>query len=317
MPMPVIADRFNPDPLMLPASKGPARIFVTSTPMHDTQMPDLNFKLSSEPTQAIEQLSAMIAAYNEVTDRLNRSHARLQDEVRGLREELKRKNEMLEQKSRLAALGEMAAGMAHEIRNPLGAVQLYASMLEKELAGQGQRQDWARKIVRTVSSLDTIVSDMMAYTQNQVCSPTEVSFWGILHEMLDLLRPQFQASEIEIDLRKVDRKLTVHVDIGMMNRILMNLLLNAFDAINGPGRIQIAASRRPDRDNHVCIRISDSGPGIPADVIRKIFDPFFTTRDSGTGLGLAIVHRLVDCHNGMITAANAADGGAEFTILLP
>lgn len=284
-------------------------------------MAEVNTKdpqLEQVSAETVEQLQAILSAYNDTTNRLHDSYQQLKSEVTRLREQLRQKNEQLERKSRLAALGEMAAGMAHEIRNPLGGVQLYASLLEDELKGQDGSLRWVRKIASGVRTLDTIVTDILAFTQDQDCQKTDVNFMALLTEVMDYVRPQLNADDIIIDLAGVNKEMYISVDVNMFKRVMLNLLLNAVDAIDASGRIWITTDSQPHNSEYetiICIR--DSGPGIDADLLSKIFNPFFTTKDTGTGLGLAIVHRLVECHGGMITAANHADGGACFTILLP
>jgi len=277
-----------------------------------------NKVLPEHSAAAIEQLSSILSAYNETTNKLSESYRQLKGEVNRLRRELKRKNEQLERKSRLAALGEMAAGMAHEIRNPLGGVQLYASLLERELAGQERALGWVRKISKGVNTLDTIVNDMLAFTQDQTCEKTRTNLWALLAEVLDYVGPQVKDRPVTVNVDKVDREVAAAVDVNMMRRILMNLVLNAIEAVGEEGTVTITMeSYRGSAGYAVRICVEDTGPGIPEAVRSKIFDPFFTTKDTGTGLGLAIVHRLVECHGGVITAGNKRKGGAIFTILLP
>ena len=272
----------------------------------------------SPSPEAMEQLASVFAAYNETADRMRRSYQQLQAEVVRLRREVEHKNEQLERKSRLAALGEMAAGMAHEIRNPLGGVQLYASLLERDLQGQDEPLGWVRKISNGVRNLDLIVNDILAFTQDQVCEKTQVNLFGLLMEVLDYLRPQIEANRAEVDCAQVDRQLMIHADINMMHRVFLNLILNAIESGEQGAMIRLSAEHcvdSPGHDVRICVR--DNGPGFKLEVMGKIFNPFFTTKDTGTGLGLAIVHRLVECHGGAISASNNEAGGAIFMILLP
>ena len=268
--------------------------------------------------QALGQLAGVFAAYNETTDRMLASHQQLQAEVSGLRRQLRRQNEQLERKNRLAALGEMAAGMAHEIRNPLAGIQLYAGLLERDLQGQPETWKWARKIAHGVQTLDAIVSDILSFTQDQVCTKSPVNVLGLLREAIDYVLPGPGQSEVEIDVSQVEAGLAAEVDAKLMRRVFLNLLRNAVEATGGKGRIEISGTetRRSER-YRVRLRIADSGPGIAEEARGKIFNPFFTTKDTGTGLGLTIVHRLVECHGGTIAAENRRGGGAVFTILLP
>jgi len=268
--------------------------------------------------EAIEQLASVFAAYNETTNRMRLAHQRLKEEVGRLRGELQQKNEQLERQDRLAALGQMAAGIAHEIRNPLGGIQLYASLLERDLSEQGEQMELAGKISKGVKSLDLIVNDILAFTQDQNCHKCEMHFSGLLGEVLDYVQPHIAESEIEIDASEVDDGLTVQIDVNMMRRVLLNLLLNAVDVLDGGGLIAVkAAEVEKETVFSSRIDIADNGRGIAESVKHKMFDPFFTTKDTGTGLGLTIAHRLVECHGGQIFVANNRWGGATFSIFLP
>ncbi len=276
-----------------------------------------SYKIRGSAVPDIEQLASIFAAYNETTDRMRASHQQLQSEVGLLREQLRQKNEQLERKNRLAALGEMAAGMAHEIRNPLGGIQLYASLLERDLIGQKEQLNWVRKISKGVQSLDSIVNDILAFTHDQICNKQESLISELLTEVMDYILPH-NGPEIELDLEEVTPDLRVQMDPNMMRRVFLNLIRNAIDAMDGRGKIKISADICNENPLFkVLIRIADNGRGITPEVMNKMFNPFFTTKDTGTGLGLAIVHRLVECHNGVISASNNETGGATFTILLP
>ncbi len=273
---------------------------------------------SVNSTAAMDQLASVFAAYNETTNRMRLAHQRLKGEVARLRQELQQKNEQLERKNRLAALGEMAAGIAHEIRNPLGGIQLYASLLENDLSGQEDQLKVVRKISKGVKSLDMIVNDILAFTQDQNCNQTEVHLMGLVSEVIDYVQPHIAGSQIEIDRRQVDRGLICQVDLDMMRRVLLNLLLNAIDALADKGKITISADTQDVQSAFkVRIKIADNGPGVAAEDMNKVFNPFFTTKDTGTGLGLTIAHRLVECHGGQISVTNNKEGGATFSILLP
>jgi signal transduction histidine kinase len=270
------------------------------------------------PSEAIEQLASVFAAYNETTDRMHRSYQQLQAEVHRLREELQQKNEQLEQKKRLAALGEMAAGVAHEIRNPLGGIQLYASLLERDLEDQPEKQKWVLKINKAIRSLDLIVNDILAFTHDQVCDKRPTVITDMIHPVIEYMQPQLRDREVEIDLTGIENGICAPVDPMMMERILLNLLLNAAEAVGHRGSIFIRARRVESEPGFsVRLEIADTGSGIDPEIMPRIFNPFFTTRESGTGLGLAIVQRLVECHGGVIKASNSPGGGATFTILIP
>ncbi len=267
-------------------------------------------------TDRERELGAIIAAYNDVTERLKQSHDQLQSQVEGLRRELADKNRELARRERLSALGEMAAGVAHEIRNPLGSIQLFASLLDRDLADRPTEQTTVRKIGRAVDCLDRIVNDILAFTGEAEPVCRDVALAPIFAEAVD---------GVAVTLRKHGTQLHVHVqpegsevraDPEQLRRAVANLLQNGAVAAGDGGRLDIGARLRPDR-NTVEITVIDDGPGIAPELLDRIFNPFFTTRDSGTGLGLAIVHRIVEGHGGSIAATNRPEGGACFRMTLP
>lgn len=275
--------------------------------------------LSSKfPAEAMDELASIFEAYNETANRVHRSHEQLQSEVIRLRHELEQKNEQLQRKSRLAALGEMAAAIAHEIRNPLGGVQLYASLLERDLQEQATQLDWVQKISRGVRSMDQIVNDVLTFAQDQPCCKTQVQLAGLLAEVMDYVQPQLQDKAIVINSASIPKGFSFHADVNMMRQILLNLILNAIDALGVKGEIAVKAIYlESDSEFSAQVQVCDSGSGLPDEEAEKIFNPFYTTKDSGIGLGLAIVHRLMECHQGSISAVSNAVGGATFTLLLP
>ena len=271
--------------------------------------------MPSTETPEIADLTEVMVAYNQAAERLKQSHDVLCDEVARLRAELEHKNRMLQRKDRLAALGRMAAGMAHEIRNPLGGIQLYASLLERDLAGQGNPLALVRKIQAGSQRLNEIVSDMLAFTGIPTPERRRVTLQPLIASALDYARPRIEAGNVEVCSGVADW-LTVWADGYMLERAILNVILNAVDAMPAGGRLSVSAT--PDGDGTcVLIRIADSGEGVDPAVQEKVFDPFFTTKDHGTGLGLAIVHRIVEAHDGQITLASSPGEGTTVILSLP
>jgi signal transduction histidine kinase len=271
--------------------------------------------IATNPTQRIEELGRIIMAYSEVTDRLQQSHEKLQETVIALREELGEKNRLLERKNRLAALGEMAAGMAHEIRNPLGGIHLYASMLAKDVAQMPPSLDLVKKISGGVKRLEALVSQVLAFSRDIIANPAAADLAQIIGRAVEMASPKLDAHHVVWEIEG-PAEMLVTVDPFLIEQALLNLLLNAAEAMQERGgtlRIVYASGENVQaRQLHLVVK--DTGPGIPATVLDRIFDPFFTTKDTGTGLGLAIVHRIVEAHEGTIMATNPQCGGAQFEI---
>jgi len=259
----------------------------------------------------IEELGGIIRVYSDLTEKLQSSHAQLQQTVQSLRNELSEKNRQLERRKRLAALGEMAAGMAHEIRNPLGGIELYASMLARDVAQQPQCVELVTKISSGVKRLEMLVSQVLQFSreiqpQIGICDLPE-----LVNQSIELAGERVRQS-IRCQAHG-PRPMRVSVDSLLMGQAILNLVINAIEAVGESGTIDITWAAG-DADGHFRLSIRDSGPGISASVLDRIFNPFFTTKETGTGLGLAIVHRIVEAHEGTIMAGNAAGGGAIFEI---
>ncbi len=274
-------------------------------------------------TQRERELGGIISAYNDVTERLKSAHDRLHTEVAGLHEELRRKNAELRRRERLAALGEMAAGLAHEIRNPLGGIALYASMLEKQLARRPKAHSAVVKISQGVRSLERLVSEILDFAQDDRLDRHDCQLDAVLSAVEDSARPCADEHGVGVTFHSSEPGSVIHCDPLRLRQAVLNLVINGIQAAGDGGRVWVSAQRRDgpvnsgDSAGEIRIEVTDDGPGIPAECMDRIFNPFFTTRDTGTGLGLAIVHRIVEAHGGTIRAGNRHEGGAAFVLRLP
>lgn len=259
------------------------------------------------------ELAAIVNAFNAVTEKLKVSHERLTDEVGRLRERIREKDLELERRERLAALGQMAAGVAHEVRNPLASILLCANMLSKELDDSPESQSLADQIVVAVRALDGIVGDVLAFAGPGTSKFKRVTLSEVLTDVVRLVAPRAAQSDCRVSVDCQARDTVISADGVQIQRALLNLLFNAVDAA-GAGEVSVVVT--PINDE-IQIRISDSGDGIHDDIKERIFDPFFTTKDSGTGLGLAIVYRIVASHGGRVIVGDGHDGGSVFCVSLP
>lgn len=273
---------------------------------------------------APDDLAEVIRAYSAVAERLQGSHEALSSEVVRLQRELAAKNAQLERGKRLSALGEMAAGIAHEIRNPLAAIQLYAEMVGEDLSpatgsagGDISEQcikfaaDNNRKIADAVRGLSAIVNDVLSFARQIAPAARPLDAAAVLRRVIDDHRPALDAGGVVVETCLGTD--VIHADPDLLHQALLNLVRNAVDAMAGQPNGRLNLRVEPDQ-----IIVTDTGPGLPDDMADRIFNPFFTTRSTGTGLGLAIVHRIVDAHGGGISVHNDPDhGGAVFTLELP
>jgi len=267
-----------------------------------------------------DDLAQIIEAYNGVTEKLQTSHERLQDEVVRLRRELTSANAQLQRSKRLSALGEMAAGIAHEIRNPLAAIQLYVGMAIDDLSADppqsGEALSNSRKIASAVQGMSAIVNDVLSFARGIEPDSRLCGVSDLFDRAVAAHQPAIEAAGVTVVRRDLARgPVSVGVDAGLMQQALLNLVRNAVDAMaecDTPRELVLDVE--PDELGGVLV-VADSGPGIPADATDRIFNPFFTTRSTGTGLGLAIVHRIVDAHGGSVAVTN--ERGACFRLSLP
>lgn len=265
-------------------------------------------------------LADLLSAFNDVTGKLGRTHDELKAEVARLNRELSEANSQLARSQRLAALGEMAAGIAHEIRNPLGSIRLYARMLEDDLAGRDKERGLATRIQGAAGELERIVRDVLAFAREvrldlRACDVSEV-----IERAVEACRhdgvPGWQSVEV-VRTEGGEDGLLVRGDSALLAQALANVLRNAYEAMAEtpratPHRIEIGATVRCDAQGEWgVISVKDTGPGIGKDVVSRMFNPFFTTRASGTGLGLAIVHRIVESHAGRVVVRNNSERGQE------
>ena len=303
---------------------------MTTTPAIPNQAttgPYADDEASSSHKAAVQldDLAQIVEAYSQVTERLQESHERLQGEVVRLRRELTSANAQLQRSKRLSALGEMAAGIAHEIRNPLAAIQLYLGMVCDDLAQPQPAADVAldnvRKISSAVQGMSAIVNDVLSFARGIEPQVRRSCVAELFDRVLASHRPGIEQARVHVVRRDLARgDVAIDADAGLLQQALLNLVRNAVEAMaggvrdgDGPARV-LTLDAQVDEAGCTLV-VADSGPGIPDDSIDRIFNPFFTTRSTGTGLGLAIVHRIVDAHGGSVTVVN--DGGAVFRLTLP
>lgn len=237
-------------------------------------------------------------------------------QLRELEEEMRRKEW-------LATLGEISAGMAHEIRNPLGALTGAMQMLRKDLPADETSRRLMDIAVREATRLDAIITAFLQYARPPALQLKEVDVNKLVAEVVDLITHEARARKgIVVVTSFSEEALTVQVDSDQMKQVCWNLAVNAFDAMPRGGQLTIATGRRQvdlsgRKADIVEIAFRDSGVGIPKEHLEKIFMPFFTTKRHGSGLGLAAVHRIVDLHGGWIKVDSREHEGTSMIVCLP
>jgi signal transduction histidine kinase len=281
------------------------------------------------------EMSSLLEAFNTVAMRLQATHEALTSEVVRLRRELREANEAVERSRRLAALGEMAAGIAHEVRNPLGSIRLYAKMLEEDLAQQPLQAGLACKITSATRTVEAIVGDVLSFAREIKVRHEKVQAKRVLDGALEHLTHASVVGAQSVRIvrdERAEEATTLWCDGGLLSQALANIVRNAMEAMHehhAPVRelhIDARAAKLSfgsgKRVQACVISVMDSGPGIAPEVVERMFNPFFTTRQHGTGLGLAIVHRIIDAHGGRVIVRNNVDAGlpgpgACVSIVLP
>ena len=249
--------------------------------------------------------------------------------------ELRRLRERLERGERLQALGEMAAGVAHEIRNPLNGIEGFASLLQRDLAGDDAKQRHVTAIIEGVRHLNCTVTDMLAFTSPRQPQWRAVPPDELLRNCVELVTAEY-ADEAVVPQLCVDNQWpageTIQCDGTQVRQVLLNIIQNAVQAAvehAGSGdsdqadgadtpRVDIALTAQAHSAvSGIAVVIDDNGPGVPLAQRQSIFTPFVTTKDHGTGLGLAIAHTMVGLHGGELSVDESPAGGARFTCWLP
>lgn len=220
--------------------------------------------------------------------------------------------DQLRRADRLTALGELSAGMAHEIRNPLGSIRGTAEILRDAFPPEDRYAEFTKILVSEVDRLNKVLEDFLRFARPDASEQNNFKPAQVLHEVLQLTRQQ--AAKKQISIVWDEQELPAAIGDGsQFTQVFLNLILNALQALPNGGQLEIETRQEKDKIQMIFL---DNGPGIPAADLDKIFNPFFTTKNDGTGLGLAITHRIVVNHCGQICAENRPAGGAQFTLTL-
>ncbi len=235
---------------------------------------------------------------------------------------------MLEEKARrsdrLTALGELAAGVAHEMRNPLTTIRGYLQILPKFKDEEAFIQEFSENLIREIDRLTRLTDDLlhMAKPISPERRPRHLS--NLVMEVADFLVDKFHIAEIELQVDRDESGTPVRIDEDRMKQVFINLFVNAIEAIGRGGRVEVRFSRRVEKlseneepRSYAVAEVADNGPGIPEAYRDRLFDPFFTTKDSGTGLGLSLSNRIVEEHGGFLRVTSIPGEGTSFWVMLP
>jgi signal transduction histidine kinase len=231
-------------------------------------------------------------------------------------------------RDRLAALGEMAAAIAHELKNPLAGIEVNAGLLRRKVPDSPDAQSILADIISEAKMANATVVEVLDYVRPVRLETERTSIGEVLNDAVMVAESKGRRGDIRVDLRVAQDLPSMQGDRHQLCQVFTNLIINAFEAMDGRGKILIDAElgivedHAPPADTPppvptVIVRVQDNGPGVPPDLVDRIFNPFFTTKAQGSGLGLAIVRKIIDAHDGRIDISSSPETGTRFTVTLP
>lgn len=232
-------------------------------------------------------------------------------------------------RDRLAALGQMAAAMAHEIKNPLAGIEVMAGLLRRQVPDKREAQSLVRDIINEAKMANAIVQEMLDFVRPVRLQLDRASLGETLQSAVTMADGKAERGEIRVHVQLPEKLPTLQGDRHQLAQVFANLLINAYEALSGRGAVTVTAriidsgedgALLPDGHQPVqtvIVDVADTGPGVSPELMDKIFNPFFTTKAQGSGLGLAIVRKIVDAHEGRIDVTSTPNRGTCFRVTLP
>jgi two-component system, NtrC family, sensor kinase len=282
-----------------------------------------------EPDRSAEEISTLIGAFNDMLENVEHrreENTKLLEETKALNQtlearveegtrEIREKQAEIIKSERLAAIGELVAGIVHEIRNPLSGITVALGLMKSELQDTEHKQT-ITDILNEIDRLNRTIKDLLQYAQ--LAYPRKLNLIEsnpneIVERALGLMSSQAEEKGIEVE-KKLSSTQPFRVDRDQIQQVVMNLLINGIDAMNGPGKLTVETQIA---DGYVLIKVSDTGNGLSEEAKEKIFRPFYSTKPGGTGLGLPISRGIVETHKGKILVSGEKDKGSTFTLMIP
>lgn len=243
--------------------------------------------------------------------------AQLQIRLDHSKRELENAQRQIYQAEKLASIGRLASGVAHQVNNPLNGIKSCLYAIQKEPNNVAQTQEYIKLINEGIDNIEMVVKKLLGFARQQSKSDVLISINESVEKVIHLFEFRLREKEIKIELNLAEILERVKIDHHLFQEVVMNLLLNSYDAIESKGEIKITTGRT--EDNFIFMKIEDNGSGISDENLKKIFDPFFTTKEvgTGTGLGLSVCLGIIESHGGRIDVLSRLNKGTEFTIYLP
>jgi signal transduction histidine kinase len=256
-------------------------------------------------------LNQAFERFREASERLESRYAQLLQETEELRIQLRLKEETIRRSEKLATLGQMAAALAHEVRNPLGAMRLFVSLLKRDVADRPGAHKLTQQIDTSIDNLDHVVSNMLHFAKGHCESPSPCNLQSIVLEVVEQSRAIAQP-HVEIQFSSCGSSFLLGNQVRLRQAVL-NLMQNAKEAVGQSGKIEVRLLGTDPE--HIRLEIQDSGPGVPETMMERLFEPFQTSKNEGTGLGLAVVKAVCEEHGAKIEVQNTP--GALFRLSFP
>ena len=231
-------------------------------------------------------------------------------------------------RDRLAALGEMAAAIAHEVKNPLAGIEVMAGILKRQLPESEDAQSILRDIIKEAKMANAIVLEVLDFVRPIRLQVERIALNDVVRDAISMAESHVPRGDVRVEVVLPENLAPIQGDPHQLRQLFTNLFTNAFEAMTGKGHVRLAAQQLAAEEETTAgseahavpmiqVEVADNGPGVAADVMDRIFSPFFTTKPQGSGLGLAIVRKIVDAHDGRIDVSARAEGGTRFRVTLP
>lgn len=244
------------------------------------------------------------------------SSVQLEEQVRMLKQdaETMRRAENIIQSEKLAAAGQLAAGIAHEIRNPLTSLKGFLQLMKSGSSSSAKRDAYVAIMLEELGRIEQILGELLVLSRPRTVQYAKTRMKQLIRQVVLLLQPQAVMRGVEIAVQPISETAYIYCDENQIKQVLINIVKNGIESMQRGGTLSIEAAAEQDA---AAIRIADQGTGIPPEALARLGDPFFTTKENGTGLGLAVSYKIVRNHGGRIEVSSKPGAGTTFTIYLP